>query len=153
MSTKSLNGSCLCGKITYTIDLPSSEPTPKVLPRIPPPAHTHLSSGPFSTNIIIHPAQLRYTSGEPKIFTDMSTDSGNPLPRAFCGDCGCHFTSGPKGGDWAALKWGTLDEESRKKCGELAGEIYCKRRDGWVESLAGGKGEGVFKKEAGMGKR
>jgi hypothetical protein len=82
---------------------------------------------------------------------DLSTDSGNPLPRTFCGDCGCHFTSSPTGADWAALKWGTLDEESRKNCGELGGEIYCKRRDSWLENLAEGKGEGVFKKEAGMG--
>lgn len=37
MSTKTLNGSCLCGKITYEIDLPASEPNPKV--PAPPTSH------------------------------------------------------------------------------------------------------------------
>ncbi|KAL4946557.1 hypothetical protein BDV06DRAFT_182400, partial [Aspergillus oleicola] len=32
MATKTLNGSCLCGKVTYALDLPASEPNPKVLP-------------------------------------------------------------------------------------------------------------------------
>ncbi|KAL4770562.1 Mss4-like protein [Aspergillus nidulans var. acristatus] len=150
MSAKTLNGACLCGKVTYTIDLASSEPTPKLITCHCTSCKKYTGSA-FSTNIIIHPSQLRYTSGEPKIFMDLSTDSGTPLPRTFCGDCGCHFTSSPTGADWAALKWGTLDEESRKKCGELGGEIYCKRRDSWLENLAEGKGEGVFKKEAGMG--
>ncbi|RDW68932.1 GFA family protein [Aspergillus mulundensis] len=158
MSTKTLNGACLCGKITYAIDLPASSPTPKVLPlptfpTCPAPLRydcKKYTGGPFSTNIIINPSQLRYTSGHPKTFTDNSTDSGNPLPRIFCPDCGCHFTSSPEGADWAALKWGTLDEESRRVTGELAGEIYCKRRDGWVDCLVGAEAKGVFRKEAGM---
>lgn len=49
-----------------------------------------------------------------------------------------------------ALKWGTLDDASRAQCAELGGEVYCKRRDGWVDSLAG-ELEGLFKAEGMMG--
>ncbi|KAL4804716.1 Mss4-like protein [Aspergillus unguis] len=148
MASNTLNGACLCGTITYKIDIPASEPTPKI-------AICHCTSckkytgGPFSTNLIIPQSWITYTSGKPKVMSDKSTDSGNPLPREFCGDCGCHFTSSPDAAPWTALKWGTLDEESRKKTSELGGEIYCKRKDGWVDELAGGV-KGGFREEAGM---
>jgi hypothetical protein len=49
--------------------------------------------------------------------------------------------------DWpvVALKWGTLDEEHRAGA-ELLGEIYCKRKDAWLESL----GRGEFLRAEGM---
>jgi hypothetical protein len=40
MATKTLTGACLCGKITYAIDLPATEPNPKVL--------THLAQLPHN---------------------------------------------------------------------------------------------------------
>lgn len=30
MASKSLTGACLCGKITYRVDLPADAPSPKV---------------------------------------------------------------------------------------------------------------------------
>lgn len=93
---------------------------------------------------MITPSWLRYTTGSPKIYADNTADSGNPLPRAFCGECGCHFTSGPEGASWTAVKWGTLDEEARRECGEVGGEIYCKRREGWLGDLVGGHGGFTF---------
>ncbi|KAL2859529.1 Mss4-like protein [Aspergillus pseudodeflectus] len=144
MATKTLTGACLCGKITYAIDLPATEPNPKVVL-----CHCtsckRYSGGGFSTNIMIPRESFRYTSGTPKVFLDPSTDSGNLLPREICGDCGCHFTSAMP--DWpvVALKWGTLDEEHRAGT-ELLGEIYCKRKDAWLESL----GRGDFLRAEGM---
>ncbi|OJJ54587.1 hypothetical protein ASPSYDRAFT_93505 [Aspergillus sydowii CBS 593.65] len=149
MSTKTLNGSCLCGKITYEIDLPASEPNPKI-------AVCHCISckkytgSAFSSNLMLTPSMIRYTSStKPSIFTDKSADSGKPLARALCSECGSHFTSSPEDAPWTALKWGTLDDAARAQCAELGGEIYCKRRDGWVDSLAGDR-EGLFKAEAMM---
>ncbi|KAL2823828.1 Mss4-like protein [Aspergillus cavernicola] len=149
MATKTLTGACLCGKITYAIDLPATEPTPKII-------LCHCTSckrytgGGFSTNIMIPKSSLRYTSAtSPKVFLDSATDSGYLLPREICGDCGCHFTSAPEGPN-TALKWGTLDEEFRVGA-EVLGEIYCKRRDGWVDGIGKeGGGNGQFRLEGGM---
>lgn len=105
------------------------------------------TGSPFSSNLMLSPSSIRYTSStQPSIFTDKSADSGNPLARALCSECGSHFTSSPQGASWTALKWGTLDEEARAQCGEFGGEIYCKRRDGWVDGLVK-DGEGLIKAE------
>ncbi|KAI9367303.1 Mss4-like protein [Aspergillus egyptiacus] len=144
MATKTLTGACLCGKITYAVDLPATEPTPKIV-------LCHCTSckrytgGAFSTNVMIPKSALRYTSGTPKVFMDPTPDSGNTLPREICGDCGCHFTSGVTDSPVTALKWGTLDDEFRQGS-EFLGEIYTKRRDGWLEKL----GNGELWKEEGM---
>ncbi|BCS28128.1 GFA family protein [Aspergillus puulaauensis] len=147
MSTKTLNGSCLCGKITYALDLPASEPNPKIVACHCTSCKKYTGSA-FSSNLMLSPSSIRYTSStKPSIFTDNSTDSGNPLARALCSECGSHFTSSPQDAPtWTALKWGTLDEEARAQCNELGGEIYCKRRDGWVDGLVKG-GEERFKAE------
>ncbi|KAL2867639.1 GFA family protein [Aspergillus lucknowensis] len=137
MATKTLTGACLCGKITYALDLPASEPNPKLVLCHCTSCKRYTGSG-FSTNIMIPKSALRWTSGTPKVFLDSSADSGNALPREICGDCGSHFTSGPSGSPTIALKWGTLDDEYRQGA-ELWGEIYCKRKDAWLESV--GKGE------------
>ncbi|KAL4912859.1 Mss4-like protein [Aspergillus aurantiobrunneus] len=146
MSTRTLTGACLCGKITYAIDLPASEPNPKIAICHCTTCKRYTGSG-FSANIMVPISSLRYTSAtKPAVFMDTSTDSGKPLPREICAACGCHFTSTPDGGNAGvtALKWGTLDDECRAECQELAGEIYCKRRDEWVGEL---QREGLFRAE------
>ncbi|KKK25241.1 hypothetical protein ARAM_003180 [Aspergillus rambellii] len=136
MAQKTLTGACLCGKITYTIDLPATELNPKVIICHCTSCKRYTGSG-FSTNIIVPKSSLRYTSGIPKVFLDPTPDRGGECPRHFCGDCGSHFTSSPQDTpEMYAVKSGTLDEEHRKACGELALEIYCKRRDIWVDSMA-----------------
>ncbi|KAL4885724.1 Mss4-like protein [Aspergillus karnatakaensis] len=145
MSTKTLTGACLCGQITVAIDLPASEPNPKIILCHCTSCKKYTGSG-FSANIMVPKSAIRWTGTPPKIFTDNSTDSGNALPREICGECGTHFTSGVVGESVTAFKWGTLDQGSRDACGELGGEIYVKRRDGWVKD-AGRGGEGVFERE------
>ncbi|KAL4864424.1 hypothetical protein BDV12DRAFT_201117 [Aspergillus spectabilis] len=145
MTTKPLTGGCLCGQITYAIDLPASEPNPKIILCHCTSCKRYTGSG-FSANIMVAKSAIRWTSGSPKVFIDQSTDSGKPLPREICGECGSHFTSGVVGEETTALKWGTLDGESRERCSELGGEIYVKRKDGWV-APAGRGGEGVFERE------
>ncbi|KAL4789452.1 Mss4-like protein [Aspergillus venezuelensis] len=151
MTTRTLNGSCLCGKVTYALDLPATEPLPKI-------ALCHCISckkytgSPFSTNIMVPISSITYTSAaKPTTFMDNSTDSGVLLPRDMCGTCGTHFTSTPGGigGTVTALKWGTLDDEGREACSEMGGEIYCKRRDGWVDGIGAVRG-GEWVKEEGM---
>ncbi|KAL3469940.1 Mss4-like protein [Aspergillus californicus] len=133
MSTRTLTGACLCGKITYAIDLPATDPNPKVIL-----CHCttckRYTGGGFSTNIVIPKPALRWTSTPPKVYLDPSTDSGNLLRRELCGECGCHLTS-PPSTEVTAVKWGTLDEESRAQCQEFGGEIYCKRKDQWVGEI------------------
>lgn len=84
---------------------------------------------------------MTYTQGTPKIYFCPS-DRGISARREFCGDCGTPLTSQP--GDnqsMIILKWGTLDDEHRERCGELGMEIYCGRRDGWVGAI--GSVEGI----------
>ncbi|KAL4924854.1 GFA family protein [Aspergillus undulatus] len=146
MATKTLTGACLCGKITYAIDLPSSEPNPKVTVCHCISCKRYTGSA-FSTNIMVPVSALKYTSStQPTVFMDNSADSGKPLPRAICANCATHFTSTPGDGTYTFLKWGTLDDEGRQACSEVGGEIYCKRRDDWVVKL----GNEVWSRAEGM---
>ncbi|KAE8398928.1 Mss4-like protein [Aspergillus pseudonomiae] len=133
MAEKSLTGACLCGKITYRVDLPTGTPSPKV-------ALCHCedckrnTGTPFSSNLLVPKPTFTYTAGTPKVYTHPSGDLGNELQRHFCGDCGSPLNTQPGGRGVVTVKTGTLDAESRGELG-LALEIYCKRREPWVDQI------------------
>ncbi|KAE8394095.1 Mss4-like protein [Aspergillus alliaceus] len=133
MAAKSLTGACLCQKITYRIDLPADTPTPKV-------AICHCngckrnSGSAFSTNVIIPKPTFTYTAGSPKVYVDTTGESGNAVQKHFCGDCGTPLNAQPDGKGVVVVKAGTLDEEPRGEL-ELAIEIFCKRREAWVDQI------------------
>ncbi|EAW12344.1 GFA family protein [Aspergillus clavatus NRRL 1] len=146
MAQKSMTGTCLCNAITYRIDLPASEPTPKVILCHCINCKRYTGSG-FSANIVVPKSGLHWTKGQPKLFIDKS-DEGLDVPRMFCGDCGAHFTSEPSGDHGRiVIKTGTLDEPYRQECGELVVELWCKRKDKWVDAM---KEENVQRLDASM---
>lgn len=81
-------GSCLCGLITYTIT-PNAPPVYSVL------CHCDnckkATGGHFICNTIYQKQHFTLTHGSPKAYRDAATDSGTPLYRHFCGDCGSNL--------------------------------------------------------------
>ncbi|KAL1961565.1 hypothetical protein VTN77DRAFT_1602 [Rasamsonia byssochlamydoides] len=134
--SQSYSGGCLCGKIKYRIDLPADAPDPKILVCHCISCKAYTGSA-FSTNITVPEAHLKFTTGEPELFLDPSSDCGMPVRRQFCRDCGSPLTSKTTGGpaDMIVMKWGTLDNTARRKLQDLSMEIYCRRKDRWLEQL------------------
>ncbi|KAF9884740.1 hypothetical protein FE257_001302 [Aspergillus nanangensis] len=141
-----LTGACLCRNITYRIDLPESEPIPKVVLCHCTSCKRYTGSG-FSANIVVPSTALKYTTGTPKLYLD-SSDRGPQVRREFCGDCGTPLSSQPGDAPQVIImKSGTLDDEDRARCGQLGLEIFNKSRDGWLEGMTDGD---VQKLEGGM---
>lgn len=89
----------------------------------------------FSANFSVPQSALTWTTEEPKLFIDAS-DAGRPVRRQFCGDCGSPLTSKPSAGpDVIIMKWGTLNDEDRGRMQDLGAEIYCARRDEYLNQL------------------
>ncbi|PLB53861.1 DUF636 domain protein [Aspergillus steynii IBT 23096] len=142
MTDRSLTGACLCGNITYRIDLPSDQPAPPIILCHCTSCKRYTGSG-FSSNIVIPLSALHFLTGTPKLYMSPSEVNGL-IRRQFCGDCGSPLTSEPKQGEGQSVvvKSGTLDEASREACGALTAEIWYHRKDGWVDQVGG---EGVVK--------
>ncbi|PKY01149.1 hypothetical protein P168DRAFT_59343 [Aspergillus campestris IBT 28561] len=139
MAQRTLTGRCLCEKVTYQVDLPATEPEPKVILCHCTSCKRYTGSS-FSSNLVLPQPSMTYTQGAPKIHLCPS-DRELPVRREFCGDCGTPLTSQP--GDNQSIiivKWGTLDDEHREWCGTLGAEIYCKRRDEWVGEIGSVRG-------------
>lgn len=130
-------GRCLCGNIRYVL---KSEPSMTAVCHC-----THCqrqSGGVFSTNLAI-PERDYVQQGETKIFQDKG-DSGQPVYRHFCGDCGSPILSKVAGMPGVVLvKAGTLDDFSGIT---PAVEVYTDHAAAWVAPIAGAK---RFKQSAG----
>jgi len=138
MGSKIFTGACNCGKIKYKVELPESEPLPKLII-----CHcTHCkryTASAFSTNIVVPEEYHSFTSGQPKIYID-GNDFGTELQRRFCGDCGSPLTSKPhKLPGKTVVKFGTLDD--RTPFTEIEAEIYVKRKETWLGDVLNGDGE------------
>src|SRR5687767_3885310 len=102
-----LEGGCNCGAIRYRIE---AEPVAV--------AQCHCrncqrqSGSAFSVNLLVPSAAVR-TEGELKTYEDRDTESGRPVLRRFCGDCGSPIYSmtTPDNG-MVVVKAGTLDDPS-----------------------------------------
>ena len=85
MSSKTLRGSCLCGKVTYKVDLPD-----------PPDvnfcycSHCRKSSASlFDAYVIIPKTAMTIEKGQELLTThSIKGDSGDPVKRIFCKECG-----------------------------------------------------------------
>jgi len=103
-----ITGACLCGSIRYEIDNP--------------PAMTGVchckncqrqAGSAFSTLAGVPKAEFHITGGEPKLYVDRDTTSGNPVERYFCANCGSPIYSAlASSPDMIFLKTGTLDDTS-----------------------------------------
>ena len=104
----SISGGCLCGAVRYELD---SAPTMTGV------CHCkncqRQAGSAFSTLAAVSREEFRFTSGEPKLYEDKDTESGNAVERYFCGECGSPIISVlPAQADMVYLKTGTLDDTS-----------------------------------------
>ena len=120
-----IEGGCLCGDIRYTSD---AEPLMTVL------CHCkncqRQTSSSYSTNIAI-PRDMLKVEGEPALFTDTG-DTGNPVNRYFCQNCGSHIFNNSVALDTLTIvKAGTLDDTSWVK---PTMEVYCDSAQEWTRA-------------------
>ena len=120
----SLSGSCLCGAIRYTIDLPVTEL------RACHCTHCQKASGAGgSVNAVVPSAAFKITQGTPKRF-DSRADSGRTLHRYFCGDCGSAiYSQRATTPETVVVRAGTLDNAGPMK---ITADIWTKSAPSWV---------------------
>jgi len=121
-----ITGSCLCGDIQYEL---SSAPSISGV------CHCkncqRQAGSAFSTLAGIPKAEFRFTKGEPKLYQDSDTDSGNTVERYFCGRCGSPIYSAiPDQPDTLFLKTGTLDDTSGF---QPQFHVWCDSKQSWVQ--------------------
>lgn len=103
-----ITGQCLCGQIRYEFDN---------APGMTGICHClncqRQAGSAFSTLAGVPKAEFNITTGEPKLYVDNDTESGNPVERYFCGNCGSPIYSAiDSQPDNIFLKTGTLDDTS-----------------------------------------
>lgn len=120
----SLNGSCHCGAVKYTV----SGPIRRVVN-----CHCQLcrkiNGSAFSTYVAVLESDFELQQGE--LLTYSVTDNAS---KSFCGRCGTPvFNTNAKYGDVRILHLGSLDEP-----GDIDPDvnIYCESQMNWVEQLA-----------------
>jgi hypothetical protein len=128
-----IEGGCLCGKVRYRAD------TDPVFVSV---CHCtdcqHFTGSAFATVVGVRTRALK-VSGPLKTFTKLG-DSGKPIHRRFCGECGCAIMDEADMLPGVAMvNAGTLDDGSWVK---PQSEIYCDSAQPWVRL------EGQFKRFA-----
>ena len=118
-------GECLCGAIKY--EFPND-------PAINGVCHCkncqRQAGSAFSTLAGVPKAEFTFTQGEPKLYSDSDTVSGNTVERYFCGNCGSPIYSAiPGQPDVLYLKTGTLDDTSGFK---PMFHVWCDTKQDWV---------------------
>ncbi|KAH9824695.1 Mss4-like protein [Melampsora americana] len=78
-----IHGKCHCGEITFTAEEVSMKAG---LICHCTTCRTMTSS--FSYNLQASAQSIKINHGQPKVYEDKSSDSGKPVYRNFCGDCG-----------------------------------------------------------------
>jgi hypothetical protein len=110
-------GGCLCGAVRYTI---SSAPGAAVVCHC---THCQKQGGSlFAFNLVLADTQYEQ-HGTTKVYTD-SGDSGQPVYRHFCADCGSP--------GMVIVKGGTLDDRSGLS---PRMEVYCRSSEPWLPAL------------------
>ncbi len=122
-------GQCLCGQIKY--EFPND-------PAIAGVCHCkncqRQAGSAFSTLAGVPKAEFSMT-GEPKLYLDSDTNSGNTVERYFCGNCGSPLYSViPSQPDVLYLKTGTLDDTSQFT---PMFHVWCSTKQRWVELTDG----------------
>lgn len=102
-----VSGHCLCGQVSYTY---TGEVGPANL------CHCtdcrRCTGSAFNVGVRLTAAGFRISRGAPKGYTKAG-DSGVPLTRWFCADCGSPlYTTSPKHPEVLYVKAGTLDDPS-----------------------------------------
>ena len=119
-----IEGGCLCGQVHYSADAD---------PLFAGVCHCidcqRFSGSAFSTVIALPAAALKAT-GPLRTFTKPG-DSGKPIHRRFCPECGCGILDEADALPGIAMVYvGTLDDRSWVK---PTSEIYCASAQPWVD--------------------
>ncbi|KAF4542900.1 Glutathione-dependent formaldehyde-activating family GFA [Lasiodiplodia theobromae] len=142
MTDQPTTGGCLCGAIRYSIAA-SATPIYSVIchcVNCKKATGTHM----VTTSIFLEP-QFTLTSGTPKAYRDAATDSGTPVFRHFCGDCGSNlYITSPLLEEIRAVCSGTLDDATVKWRPNK--EQYIETKSHWLPDLEVVKKEGVVER-------
>ena len=120
-----ITGQCLCGDIKYQLDN---------APAVTGVCHCkncqRQAGSAFSTLAGVPKSDFTFTSGEPALYADGDTESGNTVERYFCGRCGSPIYSViPAQPDMLYLKTGTLDDTSEF---QPQFHVWCDSNQSWV---------------------
>jgi hypothetical protein len=120
-----LTGGCLCGAVRYAYE-----------GEIGAAGYCHcadcrrVSGSAFGVSLSVASAGFRVTRGTPRAFTK-SGDSGRPVTRFFCPDCGAPlFTQPPLHPERVFIKAGSLDDPSMVRPNRQA---WTRSRVAWAE--------------------
>ena len=122
----SATGQCLCGAITYEMD-----EAPAMMGVCHCKNCQRQAGSAFSTLAAVPRSGFRFLSGEPTLYLDEDTQSGNQVERFFCGVCGSPIYSALSSQpDSIFLKTGTMDDTSG-----FAPQFHawCDTKQNWVD--------------------
>ncbi|QVM07772.1 hypothetical protein D8B26_002463 [Coccidioides posadasii str. Silveira] len=130
------SGSCLCGHVKYQL---TGEPSNASL------CHClnckKTSGSAFWCTGWFSKKQMTLTASSPsdlKTYEDRDTESGSPLWRKFCSNCGSTlFAESPRTDDFIVVALGSLDKD--QKPWNTTIEVYAKDDYGWVPQKEGVK--------------
>lgn len=119
-------GSCLCGAIKYEL-----ENTPAMTGVCHCKNCQRQAGSAFSTLAGVPKNEFKLTAGEPKLYVDGDTKSGNQVERWFCGNCGSPIYSAlGSQPDNIFLKTGTMDDTSAFN---PQFHVWCDTKQNWVD--------------------
>jgi len=119
-------GSCLCGAIKYEL-----QNTPAMTGVCHCKNCQKQAGSAFSTLAGVPKSEFKLTAGEPKLYTDNDTTSGNSVERWFCGNCGSPIYSAlGSQPDNILLKTGTMDDTSAFT---PQFHVWCDTKQNWVQ--------------------
>ncbi|CAF1105636.1 unnamed protein product [Didymodactylos carnosus] len=129
----STSGSCLCGQITVTIPQEALNRTEAIAQcRC---KNCRQTGGTTASLVAIVPEQYIKIRGQPQIYNDSNTASGNIIQRAFCGNCGSPiYTQSPTTPGMKVVKLGLFDQLPKPGL-----ELFCKDRPQWQKGIDGVK--------------
>ncbi len=121
-----VTGQCLCGKVKYEMD---------AVPAMTGVCHCkncqRQAGSAFSTLAGVPKDGFKFTAGEPKLYEDSDTRSGNTVQRYFCGNCGSPIYSALSSQpDSIFLKTGTMDDTSAFT---PMFHVWCETKQDWVQ--------------------
>jgi hypothetical protein len=121
-----ITGKCLCGDVKYEIANP---------PKMTGVCHCkncqRQAGSAFSTLASVPKTDFSITTGQPKLYEDSDTRSGDTVARYFCGNCGSPIYSAlPSQPDAIFLKTGTMDDTSNFA---PMFHVWCETKQNWVE--------------------
>jgi len=121
--TKKLTGGCLCGKVRY-------EATGE--PMMTAQCHCRDCQRATGTGHLVaaaYPSDAVKVTGELKRYTS-NGDSGKPMTRSFCPNCGSLITGQPSMmPEMTTITLGTLDDPGA--IGDIGMAFYAHRRNAW----------------------